>query len=315
MSQKVNVKIKGDKNAVTITQKYGLDVNEARDIANEIAKPYKEANTRLFQESIDLKNQLISAIQRAAEAEDRISIPEANGIIEELRKTGDTKRLLDVLIKERDKNKNELIERNNEIGAVAYLRRETKIALDATEQVLALEPNNLKSMNQKGLILSLQGKLDEAEEIHRKYLNIAQQIGNQRGMAIGYGNLGIIYQERGKLNEAEEMHKKALEIDERIGHQEGIADDFGNLGCIYLIRGEFDKAEEMFKKSLEIAEKIGLSEVMADQYGNLGTIYEQKGDLEKARWYWEKARDLFKKIGMPNEVKEVEECIEKIKKK
>jgi tetratricopeptide (TPR) repeat protein len=71
----------------------------------------------------------------------------------------------------------------------------------------------------------------------------------------------------------------------------------------------------MYKTSLEIAEKVGLLEVTATDYSNLGSVYKQRGDDRKAKEYWAQALDLFKKIGMPNEVKEVEGWLEKIKEK
>ncbi|MGD0573540.1 MAG: tetratricopeptide repeat protein [Sedimentisphaerales bacterium] len=301
-SQKVDVKIKGDKNAVTITQNYGLDVNEARDIANEIVKPYKDENIRLFQESIDLKKQLVSAIQRAAEAEARGNNPETKGVIEELRKTGDTRRLLDVLVKERDLQRNSLVERNREIAAVAYLHGDIEVARAAVDEILKLNPEDMDALNQKGGIELLQGNLNEAEKIFSRILGMGLANNNDFWQAIGSSNLGLVYRTKGELDKAEEMFNKSLEIAEKSGLLVVTASEYSNLGVIYQMRGELDKAEKMHKKSLEIEKKLGHLERMAENYGNLGNVYQTKGELDKAEEMYGKVLDIEKQLNRPDSI-------------
>jgi len=148
-----------------------------------------------------------------------------------------------------------------------------------------------------GLIYRRQGKLDEAEEMHKKSLAIAEELGLQEVMANSYGNLGLIYQTRGQLDEAEEMHKKSLAIEEKLGRLEGMASDYGNLGLIYRTRGELDKAEEMHKKSLAIEEKLGRLEGVASEYGNLGVIYQKRGDFKEAEEMHKKSLAIEEKLG------------------
>ena len=133
-----------------------------------------------------------------------------------------------------------------------------------------------------GLIHRMRGELDEAERLHRKALEIDEQLGRREGMAADYGNLGLIHEERGELDEAERLYRKALEIDEQLGRREGMAADYGNLGLIHRMRGELDEAERMLRKALEIFERLGRREGMAADYGNLGLIHEERGELDEA---------------------------------
>jgi tetratricopeptide (TPR) repeat protein len=148
-----------------------------------------------------------------------------------------------------------------------------------------------------GLVYRIRGELDRAEEILRKALEINQQLGHRKGLAGAYGNLGLIYQTRGELDRAEEMLRKALEINQQLGHREGMAGAYGNLGLIYQTRGEPDRAEEMLRKALEIDEQLGHREGMASDYGNLGLIYQTRGDLDRAEEMLRNALEIHKQLG------------------
>jgi tetratricopeptide (TPR) repeat protein len=172
-----------------------------------------------------------------------------------------------------------------------------------------------RNYNELGVIYLTRGLLEKAEIIFIKSLEISERIGMYEVQLSCYGNLGNIYLRNGELDKAEEKYKRELELSEKIGLLDHIASNCGNMGVLYDMKGELDKAEEMHKKSLEINDRIGRIGEMAIQYGNLGTIYKQRGDLGKTREYWGKARDLFKKIGLTNEMKEVEGWIEGLGKK
>ena len=157
-----------------------------------------------------------------------------------------------------------------------------------------------------GLVYRDRSDLDRAEQMHRKSLEINEELGWKQGMANNYGNLGVVYQTRGDLERAEQMFYKSLQIEEELGWKQGMANDYGNLGLVYRHRGDLDRAEQMFHKSLEIEEQLGRKEGMACQYANLGTNAVQRGDIRAARELWVKARDLFDQIGMPHQVKRLQ---------
>ena len=67
-------------------------------------------------------------------------------------------------------------------------------------------------------------------------------------MAAAYGNLGTISQTRSDLEQAEELHRKSLQINEQLGHREGMATAYGNLGVIAQTRSDLEQAEELYRK-------------------------------------------------------------------
>jgi tetratricopeptide (TPR) repeat protein len=282
---------------IVVGDKTGLSGKDVADIVEKIVAQGTREKEELFQKIGNLEEQLAGALQRAAKAEARGDVPDAEGVIEELRETGDTKRLLDVLIRERDSKRDSMVERNREIAAVAYLRGDMEIARTAVDEILKINPDDVDALTQKGLIKRLQGNLDEAEKLFSRVLEIGLADGSDHWQAVGSGNLGLIYQTRGELDKAEEMYGKSLEIAEKLGLQKVMASQYGNLGVIYFTRRELDKAEEMYKKALEISERIGWLEGMAINYAAFGLVYFEQGDLKNAEEWHLKGLEIEEKIG------------------
>jgi tetratricopeptide (TPR) repeat protein len=92
-------------------------------------------------------------------------------------------------------------------------------------------------------------------------------------MASDYGNLGNVLQARGDLDGAEQMHRKSLEIEEQLGHLEGMASDYGNLGNVLQARGDPDGAEQMYRKALLTAQQLGASQLITLAESRLSTLH------------------------------------------
>ncbi len=148
-----------------------------------------------------------------------------------------------------------------------------------------------------GLIHGTRGNVDEAEEMHKRALEIYHKRGWLEGMSTEYGNLGLIYRTRGDLDAAEVMYNKAFEIDEKLGRLEGMANQYGNLASIYQTRDDLDEAERMLNKALQIDQKLGRLEGMASDYGNLGLIHRARGDLSRAEKAFSIALEIEQKLG------------------
>jgi tetratricopeptide (TPR) repeat protein len=71
------------------------------------------------------------------------------------------------------------------------------------------------------------GHLDSGVDLAREALGVVEE-GSKWETALCEA-LGIIYFTQGKLDEAEGMHKKALAIDDKLERIEGLASDYGNL--------------------------------------------------------------------------------------
>ena len=148
-----------------------------------------------------------------------------------------------------------------------------------------------------GTVFQSVGQYTKAEEYLQKALVIRKEIGDKEGEAADYGNLGTVFFSVGQHTKAEEYLQKALVMRKEIGDKQGEAADYGNLGTVFKSVGQYTKAEEYLQKALVIRKEIGDKEGEAADYGNLGTLFKSVGQYTKAEEYLQKALVIRKEIG------------------
>ncbi len=99
-----------------------------------------EAKGRDAEQMEDLKEDLAKAVERIKRLGAEGNRPDATGALEEVRESGDTARLQEVLIKDKNERRDGLVERNREIAAVAYLRGDMEVASGAVDEILEAMP-------------------------------------------------------------------------------------------------------------------------------------------------------------------------------
>ena len=148
-----------------------------------------------------------------------------------------------------------------------------------------------------GTVFLSVGQYTKAEEYLQKALVIRKEIGDKKEEATDYGNLGTFFFSVGQYTKAEEYLQKTLVIRKEIGDKEGEAADYGNLGTVFLSVGQYTKAEQYLQKALVIRKEIGDKKGEATNYGNLGTVFQSVGQHTKAEEYLQKALVIRKEIG------------------
>ena len=148
-----------------------------------------------------------------------------------------------------------------------------------------------------GTVFLSVAQYDKAKEYLQKALVIRTEIGDRHGEATDYRNLGIVFMSLGQYDKAEEYLQKALVIRTEIGDRHGEATDYGNLGTVFRSLGQYDKAEEYLQKALVIRTEIGDRRGEASCYGNLGTVFRPLGQYDKAEEYLQKALVIRTEIG------------------
>ena len=140
------------------------------------------------------------------------------------------------------------------------------------------------------------GNYAQAQEYHEKALAIRLEIGDRKGEAADYGNLGTVFKSIGNYTQAQEYHEKALAIRLEIGDRKGEAADYGNLGTVFQSLGNYNKAQEYYQKALSIRLEIGDKKGEARDYGNIGTLFSLLGEYDEAQKNLEKALRIQKKL-------------------
>jgi len=148
-----------------------------------------------------------------------------------------------------------------------------------------------------GTVFRSLGEYGKSKEYLGKALAINKEIGDRNGEASSYVNLGTVLDSLGEYGKAQEYHKKGLAITKEIGNREGEASCHGNLGAVFHSLGEYEKAQEYFEKALAMGKEIGNRELEASCYGNLGTVFRSLGEYGKARKYYNEALGISKDSG------------------
>ena len=143
----------------------------------------------------------------------------------------------------------------------------------------------------------LLGQYDKAKEYLQKALVIATEIGDRKGEATDYGNLGTVFQSLGEYDEAKEYLQKALDMTTEIDDRKGEASCYISLGGVFTGLGQYDKAGECLQKALVIKTEIGDRKGEGTCYENLGTVSQALGEYNKAKEYLQKALDITTEIG------------------
>jgi len=171
------------------------------------------------------------------------------------------------------------------------------------ELLMELEDKELTDKNhsivyhQMGNLFLGFGYYEAALSQYQQSLEIAEKIGDIKGIAISLHQIGMIYEEKGDYDEALTRYQKSLEMKEKIGNIKGISQSLGQIALVYEYKGDYDQALVYFKKSIEISEKIDDIKTVSITLHNIGMIYQEKGDYDAALTQYEKAKDNFEKFG------------------
>ena len=155
-------------------------------------------------------------------------------------------------------------------------------------------------MYEQGKLYQIHGKYQKAKGIYMNALSIMIEIGDKKGEAACYENLGTVFQSLGEHVKAEEYLQKALQIKREIGDKYGDATSYVNLGGVCQSLGEYVKAEEYLQKALQIQREIGDKNGEAASYGSLGIVFASLGQYVKAEEYLQKALQIKREIGDKN---------------
>ncbi len=132
----------------------------------------------------------------------------------------------------------------------------------------------------------------------REALNLATEIGDKKGMAASYNNLGIIYRNQGALDKALDYYITSMKIYETLDNKEGIASTKNNISTIYSIKKEYGQAMKYLEDSYALFVELKDDRKIIGSMNNLGNLNLEIQLYEKAMKYFSEASQLSDKIGI-----------------
>jgi tetratricopeptide (TPR) repeat protein len=140
-----------------------------------------------------------------------------------------------------------------------------------------------RALNQLGIVLRHQGKLNDARKALQESLNIAEKIGDKRGMANAYNNLGNVISDQGDLKGSVPLYQQAVEIQRETGDLGLAAAGLNNLAGSLTQQGNLSAAGDKYRESLRMAREVDDKDTIGRALVNLADLQTRQGDLAGAR--------------------------------
>jgi tetratricopeptide (TPR) repeat protein len=136
-----------------------------------------------------------------------------------------------------------------------------------------------------------------AYESYTRALNLFESIGDTRGQARAYGNLGVAAQFESRLDEAFDAYGKAIAV----ARAAGMPDLWGlaamNTGVLVQRCGEYDRARELFAEALALFAAVKHSEYQLAALYNMAHVEHELGVWDSASELYEATIPLAQRIG------------------
>jgi tetratricopeptide (TPR) repeat protein len=181
--------------------------------------------------------------------------------------------------------------------ALASLKTEDERSALMTAEKELVNERLVRELNQQGNSKRLQGNYQEALDRFTIAQKIAEQIGDQAGIAAALTNIGHVHTFQSNYALALEHYQKSLAINEAIGNKAGIASVLRGMGNVSLFQGDYTQALEKFQQSLAINEALGNKDDMARTLSNIGTVHLSQGNYTQALEYYQKNLALSETSG------------------
>ena len=142
------------------------------------------------------------------------------------------------------------------------------------------------------------GRLDEAAAAYEESIRRAEQLGDDREVAVGKGQLGTVRMEQRRYQEALAAYAEARERFTQLDEPGTVAVIWHQTGMVYQEAGQPEAAEDAYRKSLAIEVRLGNVAGQASTLGQLGILYDDVlGRPEEAVAFFRQAADKYVEIG------------------
>jgi tetratricopeptide (TPR) repeat protein len=149
-------------------------------------------------------------------------------------------------------------------------------------------------ITEQGECLRNLGRLDEAAAAYEEAIQLAEQRGDARSIAVGKGNLGAVRLEQRRYPEALAAYAEARQRFTALDEPGSVAVIWHQTGTVYREEGQPQAAEDAYRKSLAIKVRLGDVAGQASTLNQLGNLYRVLLDRpEDAAGFYCQAAEKF----------------------
>lgn len=136
------------------------------------------------------------------------------------------------------------------------------------------------------------GRLEEAAAAYEEGVRLAEELGDQRGVAVTNGQLGLVRMLQGRHAEALATYEEARQTFERLGEPRSVAVAWHQIGRIHSRAGQYEQAERAYRQSLAIKVQQQDNAGEANSLSELGALYGKMGRLEESVRCYRQSADI-----------------------
>jgi adenylate cyclase len=164
-------------------------------------------------------------------------------------------------------------------------------------QATGSEEQKARAERKIASILTLQGDLDQAEQLYKSALARLDPENFPAEAGSIHCGLGYIYVYKSELDVAQEHASIALEVGTRLENAPAMANANNVLGQVAAFRGELEASKDFFSTSLDLYRKLGDLSRTAKILNNLGEISRRLADMQTAQDFLEQGLEIARRIG------------------
>jgi tetratricopeptide (TPR) repeat protein len=155
-----------------------------------------------------------------------------------------------------------------------------------------------RCFSDRGDCLRALGRLDEAAAAYEESIRRAEKLGNDRGVAVGKGQIGAVRLNQRRYKEALAAYEEARERFTRLDEPGTVAGIWHQIGTVYQGAEQSEAAEDAYRKSLAIRVRLADGAGQADTLIQLGVLYYKAFNRpEEAAAFYRQAVDKYVEIG------------------
>jgi putative nucleotidyltransferase with HDIG domain len=169
----------------------------------------------------------------------------------------------------------------NALAGFAFETGAIELARDTFHRALELGGDGLELRarieQNLGILANIQGDVAGALGHYHRSLEACRTLGDEKGCAIAYHNLGMLSADRELWDDADRYYRLSSEIAETIGdvHLRGLC--LLNHAEVHLARQCYDLARQSAEASLGIFDQLGARLDKADAYKVIGVVFRETG--------------------------------------
>jgi tetratricopeptide (TPR) repeat protein len=141
----------------------------------------------------------------------------------------------------------------------------------------------MRAMNLLGAVAFEQGRLEEAERCFGEALELARVVDDTRMAANASNKLASVAHLRNRPDLALSLYRTALLAYQRLGDRRGTAQTYHNLGLTFRQQHDWMDAEAAALQAVRHAEEVGEGSLMALAVMGRAEIHLDRGELDLAR--------------------------------